>query len=306
VMRAFLILAVAAAASTSWAGDDDALARAVAAPQKVSYKGTKIVQMVLAGRPTEVRAKVFHRKPDRTRTVCIAPPSVAGMVVLDIGEDRWQYSPTRRRWEKTRHSHRDEHLALTRQNYRAQSLLEGTVAGRPAAAISLTPRTPGDPSKVIWVDKKFDLILSSESRSASRQVTSRFVEIEFNPPHLPDSLFRPPQVMAQSSEQPFKRPPFTVVIPGYVPKGYVLAETSVLRVGSSCAVHLKYTNGVNTISVFERVEARSADTPPNRIQKPKNSPGPEMVKWQSRGLEFMVMGDVSRSELNKIAESARK
>ena len=69
----------------------DALARSVSAPREVSYKGAKIAQVFHSGRSTQVRAKVYHRKPDKTRTEYIAPPSVAGTIILDIGQDRWQY-----------------------------------------------------------------------------------------------------------------------------------------------------------------------------------------------------------------------
>ena len=286
----------------------DPLAKSAAAAKEADYKGTKIVQTLQAGKSTQFRAKVYHRKPDKTRTEYIAPPSVAGMVVLYVGPDRWRYSPTTRQWARTTGGDEEENFVLARKNYRADFLGDGIVAGRQVRAFELVPRIPGNPSKTIWLDKQHNLVLRTEWRSSIGVVTSwsRFIEIEFNPPDMPNELFEPPRAPAHSAETPLERPTFKVVIPGYVPKGYVLAETTVLPIDGQRVVHLKFTNGLNTISLFEHVHGRTPDEPSDPTCSSNAFPFSQRVSWQHGGLAFTLMGDVRPSELQKIAESARK
>ena len=289
-------------------GATDVLSRSASAPRLHSYKGIRLVRVIQHGRPVEVKAKVYHRRPDKTRTEYVAPPCVAGTIILNVGRQRWQYSSKTQRWVRCFHQDEEDHLALARRNYRSEPAGEGIVAGRPASVFILVPTTPGNPGKTIWVDKKCDLVVRSEWHNSAGEVISwsRFTEIEFDPPNMPDELFQPPRLPAQTVETQLDRPCFKVIIPGYVPKGYVLSGTTVLQVGRERAVHLKYTNGINTISLFERVELKMPDTPPDAVKHPTGYPSPQVVNWRQNGVVFTLMGDVSHSELRKIADSARK
>ena len=109
----------------------------------------------------------------------------------------------------------------------------------------------------------------------------------------------------QPVEARLDRPCFKVIIPGYVPKGYVLSGTTVMQICHERVVHLKYTNGINTISLFERVELKTPDTPPDAVKRPISYPSTQVVNWRQNGVVFTLMGDVSHSELRKIADSAR-
>lgn len=283
----------------------DPLARSIAAAEVTSYKGVKIAQMVVNGKPTKVRARVYHCRPNRTRTEYIFPPSVTGTVVLRIGTNQWRFSPAQRRWIAESSDTAMESLSLVRRNYRAREKGESIVAGRPATIIALTPKTPGNPSKTLWLDKRYDLVLQSEWRNPAGQVTSwsKFVEIEYNPRNMPDELFEPPDSAAKRCEQRLNRPPFRVVIPGYVPEGYVLAGVSVLPLGHSRAVHVKYTNGLNTISLFERLDERASERRPANVPDFRAGVYSRAISWRHDGLSFTLIGDLDTDELRKIAQS---
>lgn len=70
-------------------------------------------------------------------------------------------------------------------------------------------------------------------------------------------------------------------------------------VDGRCYAHLQYSNGANIISLFERKSTRGS-TPPKTQQKIE-----AVMSWVDGGVLFTLIGDVSSSELKKIASSIK-
>ena len=72
-----------------------------------------------------------------------------------------------------------------------------------------------------------------------------------------------------------------------------------MKIDSRCCAHLRFSNGANTISLFQR-PARKDSSPLPITSKITN-----VHAWTRDGMVFTLMGDLPRIELKKIADSTK-
>jgi outer membrane lipoprotein-sorting protein len=242
------------------------------AERKVSYAGTKVLSFYRAedgSLLTERVVKVWHREPSQTRVEMVTPAEALGMIVLETGDAVWIFHPKRQSWRQMAWRAPDARPQLLLKNYEAQMVRRESVAGRPAFVIRLTSRNPGNPSKMVWIDTKTRLALRQElyDPAGKKLSTSEFREITFEP-SLPTNLFTVP---AEARVEPKREggPPWGAQKPGpslpteqprYVPAGYELVQRFCLKRPDREFAHLRYTDGLNTISLFiERCASAGQD-----------------------------------------------
>ncbi|HOP81479.1 MAG TPA: MucB/RseB C-terminal domain-containing protein, partial [Armatimonadota bacterium] len=93
---------------------------------------------------------------------------------------------------------------------------------------------------------------------------------------------------------------FKVVKPKYIPKGYSFVQTTTVPVTKDVyAAHLMYTNGINTISIFERKRDKNSDKWDDRGNMAN------VVRFDHGQVTFTIIGDISKAELQKIANSLK-
>jgi len=78
-----------------------------------------------------------------------------------------------------------------------------------------------------------------------------------------------------------------------VAKGEVMAD------GHLC-YHMYFSNGVSGISLFQRPLAKG-----EVLRKIKSTQGANIVSWHQNGMGFVLVGDVSIRELERIAASLK-
>ncbi len=273
-----------------------------AAEGSVSYRGIKYADISVGKKTVRAEFKVTHQKPDRTRADYYSPADLSGIVTVDRGGDSWRYLPSTGEWQHTRWNPAPEPISLVLKNYNVESVGSAVIAGRPSYIIKFTPKKRGNPSETVWVDKSCYLPLRSELRNSSGTLisVSAFKQITIEPLDIPSSAFEVKASAFSSSSGSSGDLGFAVTKPGYVPKGYVLVQTGKIKIGTGYAAHLMYTNGVNTISIFQR--KRGSDSG----QKP-----PGLGKWATvlrfdRGsITYTIIGDIAKRELEKIAGSLK-
>lgn len=176
--------------------------------------------------------------------------------------------------------------------------------------IELTPRYPGNPSRVVMVDRTWLLPLYLEDHSPDGRIlqTRKFRNLTV-PPRVSsreieelEKLVReegrkvsagpPPIISARDAAEELG---FEPVLPGYVPEGYRLLGVRISRRERGLA-HILFYNGVGVISLFEQKIpwwARSSSPP---------SAG-TAIAWEARGIRRTLVGDVPEKELLKMARS---
>ncbi len=287
--------------------------------------------MILGPRqPREITSKVYQMG-DKSRREFLSPPPLAGRTTINDGTTIWRYEPHLRkvftrlapRLELEKEKFKSD-LALLLENYEVNFSAGDEIADRKTYVIHLKPKSGAGNSKKIWIDKEYGLTLKTERYAPKGKLISLsyYAEINFSSP-LDETLFKfkaPPHIdiIAEAPEREFKsladiekNIKFKFVIPTYIPEGYIFRGASLLKVKDRAILHLKYTNGMSTVSLFEWPIKRIA-FPSFLGREPKvaiptdDSLGElklQLLKGKSKDINYILVSDISPKELKKIATS---
>lgn len=280
----------------------DILRRATNADKHVDYRGKKIATITLGRGSAHVTMKVIHLRPDMTRTEYFSPDALAGIIMIQNGPDLWKYRPGEEAWEQLSCPSPSTEVIRSDalRNYDLRLIGTERVAGRVAHVIQAVPHNRGDASHRLWVDKDCDLIIGTQVESDSGAVlrSSRYVSLSVNPGDISRSLFQVSGKMLPAPKSP-KSGPDKVLKPAYLPNGYKLVSTSRLNLNGFCCAHLQYSNGASAISLFQQ---RASGEAPKGLVKSKVT---NVITWVRDGIRLTLMGDISKAELKKIADSVK-
>ncbi len=280
----------------------EVLKRAEVADKYVSYRGFKTATVHLGACCATATIKVVHLKPDKTRTQYFSPPLLAGVILIQDGPDMWKYHPREDEWEPVRfHGSLPVDVVNQRvfENYDIRLVGTDKIAGRQAYVVQAIPKRRGEPARRLWIDNEHYLIIGTQVESPSGSIvnSSRYLSVEFDPDDISPSVFRVDGKQRRAPKGP-QSPTFRVGKPSYLPSGYRVVGMSCLSVNGASSSHLQFSNGVNTISLFQR---KSDDTTGRSIK----SKFTNVLTWVRDGMRFTLMGDIAKTELQKIADSVR-
>lgn len=309
-----------ASVSHLWAADPgETVRRSAKAAANVTYDGTWVVtEQGAGGVSKEARYREIWDGPTgRSRMDYTSPSSLAGTVVLDDGEWRTQYDPKTGEAMGQRSSRgallprvESQRLSLLVANYTCRDGGTGTMAGRACTIVEIVPRTPGNPSRRLWVDQYTWLPLRTETWSSSGGLirSSECSEIRFNPSLGPDTFSLPAR--ARVTEDPYtrvgplelsdaaSRTGFRPREPRYLPAGYTFAAAHILSGYQSVAIHIRYFDGLSTLSLFEK--------PSNDVESPQwGGSVSQALSWADGKLAFTLIGDIASTDLQRIQQSLR-
>lgn len=299
-LAAAAAITVAALAAQAASVGEDLLRRSQWAERAYSYRGIQVIQARLHRRPITASLRVIHRKPATTRIEYLSPPSVAGTIILRRGESRWRRRPGDSAWHPVATTPHAVNLDLLLGNYELRVGASRLVANRRCIEVLISPRRDDNPSKRLWVDQETGLVLGTELLNWRREsITSSFFrDIEINPDlsRETDLLDLPIRPVA-----PRVRPPlgFRVVYPRYLPPGYVFVNLETVSLGPHRAVHLRYTDGLNTISLFEAPAAAFA----GRMASSAHWGFTQLVQCRQGDLACVLLGDINPVQLRRMADS---
>lgn len=284
------------------ASAQDILKRAGTADKRLNYRGIKTTKVRFSNGVVTAKFKVAHMKPDMTRTDYFSPSAIAGIVVLQDGRSFWKYHPRENEWErispKVLLSNESECNGFL-HNFNLKITGTEKIAGRPAYIIYAFPKSGTEAARRVWVDKEHYMIIGMQVESPNGHImnSSRYTNLSINPRGISPTIFK---VTGRVNRQPQScGVEFKIMKPSYLPSGYRLTGIMNMRVnGYSCA-HLQFSNGANSISLFEHKICNEKPTPPIRSRITN------VLVWNKRGISCTIMSDLSKSELRKIANSIR-
>lgn len=320
----FLLLA---AASTAFAQKPDPAQRVRAAYRAESaVRLSGVMRTTSALQAGEISSEVLvYRKAGMTRYE-YRSPELQGLVLIDKGDTLIRLNPaTRTATVETVHRS-PATVDLVLKNYRALLAGQERLLGRQTDVIALKPRHGEGPSRKLWIDRATGVVLRVEQYNSSGRLVSRSlylsVDWKANPP---DNLFTIPEGWKQvnapvQTERHWKKEElsrymgFTIREPSYVPPGFILdGFHMVLRPNMLPSAHIRYVDGLNSISIFEH------RCPPGRgrgfqwgrrmgrrgnCEFFTSNEGNMLVK-EVDGIRFIVVGDLPEGELQKVIDSIR-
>ncbi len=319
--------------SVAPAGADTAdalLARAMSSDSGASYAG--VVEVVRIGnRDSEASVyRIEHRAPDLTRRLYTAPSSLAGDAIVSKGDVSFSIDAKRHRIVETRNDAVDDRLAfndnylLLRTNYRAVERGVESFDGRPAIDIALINRYSHRPAMLVRIDRFSKVVLDREEFSPDGALVSeiRFTEIHYTAP-IPSSDFELPKAYALVQGPTFAEPSenaslvvrragFPAREPRALPEGFSPVEASLIDLRGVRTVHLLYSDGIRTVSLFESAKPAMPDM--EHLNPQATSVGGrsgefaelgalEILTWSDGNLSYTLVGELGRAELARIAAS---
>lgn len=293
------------------AGEDTPLSILKEVPSaysKVSYEGVRISINWLDPKTPVVISRITHQQVWE-RIVIIAPPSQSGIIVIRQGNaisyENLPGSPIKLVPGEIMD------LDLLFKNYEVNLIGKEKVAGRSAYIMEIRPRFPGRPYKDIWVDQQNFIILKNQDYSAEgkKAQLSFFVEINFKSPvgkeefdyNLPKEEVPPAEVPLEEIQ---KYLPFAILIPSYLPSGFIFQQAILIPRNQQPVLHLIYGDGLCAISLFEESAGRGFFIfRPSQEAIRQEEGESKIVRWRQGRSIITVVSELSWEEIEKITKS---
>ncbi|MBV8602497.1 MAG: DUF4367 domain-containing protein [Candidatus Eremiobacteraeota bacterium] len=318
-------------------GQDDAraiemLRASMAAARSVSYVAqVETIRWGPSGAIASI-AKVEHLAPAQTHRIFLAPADVFGDIVVVRGPATYSYDTKHQQVVVSRGPTYDiqtaanDNFGLLLANYRPVLGNLETVAGRPSFPCSLVNRYTGERTMRLWIDSETHLVLEKETYHANGTLGSRilFDQIRYTR-DIPSAVFATPVpagysiVQGRTSGTPstdldrvLKNAGFSPAGPHYLPEGFTIVSADVNVLRGVKTLHLLYSDGVRSLSLFENAASAAADfgnlKPTSTKVEGRDAQyvadGPTtLLSWREAGLMLALVGDLDIKELKAIAAS---
>jgi negative regulator of sigma E activity len=247
----------------------------------------------------EIRAddgKVLAHLIPNQKLLVVRPSRIAGM----------------REWAE--HSAR----ALEQGEIEIELVGKDKIAGRSAYVLSVKPRHHHHGARKFWVDADKWIKLRTEDIAPGGTVASMsyYTKIEFVN-SIPDEKFKlePPEGYRVEREagSPHNMPlekakqlaGFHVLEPSYLPPGFKIAGASVVPFRGGKIIGIRYTDGVNTLSLFQ---ARGETLNPRflkRLHEGPVQPRRGVYSWRKGDLNFTIISRISMDDIRRVAGSVK-
>lgn len=307
-----------------------ALRAAIEAPTRVSYVG-EVQNLDIGEAQSEASVyRIEHLAPGLTRCWYLAPRSLFGDSVIVRGDTTYNVDVRRNRLIVDQNDAIDDQVALDDnfelmdRNYRIVSAPDETVAARPAHVVLLVNRHTGGTTMRVYIDAQTGLVLQKERFAANGSLTSqiRFEQLRYTAA-IPKAVFSLPAGLQRVKGRAHGPPSsdiasmvraagFSAKSPRYLPDGFVPVTGDVADVSGVRTLHLLYSDGIRTISLFENARGSAVDMSHYKVSTVRVGDdtanyveqGPlTLLAWYGNGLHYAMVGELSRDELVRIASS---
>ena len=325
------LLTAAAPRPQATAEQPDVLLReAMDAPQTQSYVGEMQSLRFGAQKSEAAIYRIEHRAPDLTRRWYVAPEDLYGDSIISRGDTTYSIDIKRNRIVVSTDNAIDDQVAmddnfgLLMRNYRANYGPDDVLNGRPARLVLLTNKYTGQVTMRVWIDSATNLVLEKEQFAANGSVVAqtRFEHLRYTN-NIPLAIFEVPKHYAQvrgatrglpsnDLQGVVKTAGFNARGPKYLPEGFVPVEGDVIEIKGVRTLHLLYSDGVRTVSLFQNAKDAAIDMSGYK-QKTTHfenhdaryvDDGPTtLLAWSESSLHFALVGDLNLNELTRIAAS---
>lgn len=326
-------LLFAASGGAARAQDADVLLRQAAeAARHVSFAGQ--VETIQFGSAKSVATiyRIEHRAPDLTRRWYLAPQSVYGDWSVSRGAQAYNVDVRNKRIIVSKNAIVDDQIAqddnfgLLTANYRAILGPSETIAGRDCLGILILNRYTGQTGMRLWIDKQTHLVLQKQVYASGGAVTheTRFDQVTYTN-NLPAMIFRAPSIagyaevkgvshesLSNDIQSVVRTAGFQGRYPKYLPEGFTPIAGDVSDIKGVRTLHLLYSDGLRTISLFENSRGAAVDLSRYKsvVMRFENRDGElvedgptRLLAWEESGLHFALVGELGRTELQHIAAS---
>jgi negative regulator of sigma E activity len=311
-------------------GPDAMLFAAIAAPSSVSYTG--VMEVVRFGSHAAEASvyRIEHRAPDLTLRVYSAPSALSGDSVISKGDLSFSVDARRHRIVETRNAALDDRIAindnyaLLRANYQIVRKDDETFDGRSVVAIVLINKYNRRPAMLVRVDRETKIVLDKQEFALNGSLVGevRFQSVRYTAAIATADFALPKQyqlVQGPTFGEPPQSPAsvvrgagFPARAPKALPEGFAPVDGSLIELKGVRTVHVLYSDGIRTFSLFENASASTLDMTGLRTERTQvggrtaqyaEDGAMALLAWSDATLHYALVGELGLSELQKIAAS---
>ncbi len=217
--------------------------------------------------------------------------------------------------------------ALLRRNYRVLNTGNETFDGRRTIDVTLINDYTGKRTMLMRIDAISRVVLDRQLFAADGALVSevRFETIRYVT-ELPPGDFELPSgyelvrgaTFGEPSGQPdrvVKSAGFAAREPRALPEGFAPVDATVVEFRGVRSLHLLYSDGLRTVSLFENAQASTLDVAqlrPETLTVGGTSAlyaedgATALLAWSDRTLHYTLVGDVGLVDLRRLAQSMEK
>lgn len=309
----------------------DLLRRAMKSMVCVSYRAAESVTISNGGRKQTQKARILHSRPDNTSWTYLSTGNRVERIVVDSNRTHWQYIPRTQQLIFSPSLPTDQDFwqeassARLLGNYDVTNGGVSTITGRRTRLLVMTPRKNHfGPTKKLWTDAETGIVLCSklESTDKSTIIASRISDLKIEKSISPRE-FATPKAKKQtvikehsmtlplpSLARQWKHP---LLLSAALPNGYVLDGAKLMTRQKRDFVHLRYSDGLNAISLFEETAGQpKSHKTSSRVQvhgSPvtwRTYPPFYSLSWYQQGLKLTLITDLPKSEMLRMANSMKQ
>jgi outer membrane lipoprotein-sorting protein len=319
--------AMPAGAGTQNDADMPLLSQVLAAPATVSYSA--IVEVVRIGNGAAVSSvyRIEHRAPDLTRRTYSSPARFFGDSQIVKGNVEYSIDATNRRIVATRGDGavtagpalRDRE-ALIRANYRTAWHHNGTFGGRPTIDALLVNKHTDRPALFVRIDRDTKIVLDKQEFAPGGAMVGETRLDQIRYASVSPAVFDLPKgyaiVQPQQLNGTANDPDRVVRSAGFaarkppLPDGFSPLDGDLIELHGIRTVTLLYSDGIQTVSLFESATAVTPDMAPLHPDALTIGGHPAqyaedgtvaLLTWNDGTLYYTLVGELAKAELQHLA-----
>jgi outer membrane lipoprotein-sorting protein len=318
----------------------DVYNRSLVADTLYSYRGHQVTTYWRTGRA--IRVLIKHMAPNWRRIDFLAPDRLRGDILVSNGSKELRYDAS----TKTLHSHvvaankpSDSDVPVKYEQLRANYILSflprpQIYSDRKCFVLSITRKNNRTLARRLWIDAATGLVLKREgySETGKLNVSVAYTDINFHP-KLTKADFTLPAGKstanavaktaavheADQSEKPVSVANAPKMLDGkaFAPRGVdefrLTSAAAVMRAGKNPVLHLRYSDGLMLVSVFEQQRThtnRPTRVPPSMKTVMIGKTAGHMARhaslvtlnWDTPTLNMTMIGEISAARMLDLAE----
>jgi sigma-E factor negative regulatory protein RseB len=199
-----------------------------------------------------------------------------------------------------------ENLDRLGKYYTLQQLGDERIAGRTTSVLNVKPKDAFRYGYKYWLDSDTGVLLKCDLLDENNDIVEQMMYTSFNKDSAaPPSAFNIPLLEGytrQTLDKSRGRPVDTGWRVTNMPQGFMLTQSTVRNDGGNGSLHLMFSDGLASVSVF----IEPVDSSAHRLDGASNMGALNAYGTQSNGSQITVMGEVPQATLARIAESMER
>ncbi len=196
-----------------------------------------------------------------------------------------------------------ENLEKLSQYYSIKHLGDDRIAGRDTEVLNVQPKDDYRYGYKYWLDRDTDVLLKCDLLNEKGEIVEQMMYTSFNnQDEVPASAFNEPSIEGYN-KRILNEDRDTTTSPQWrvtnLPDGFMLTHSSVRSTESGDSLHLMYSDGLASVSVFVEPHADA----PHKLDGESSMGALNAYGKHVNGSHITVMGEVPKVTVSQIAQS---